>query len=183
MKKSNLFLFQIIILGLILGMTVMLNGCTKKQNNTTEPPNSSKTEISVVELGDLRIQLLSDTIVRIENKGPKGFEDRPSYIVLNRDDYDKIAYTIEKATHNMSGISFNNVTVTYNGQEHAITISGTLPSGVTVNYSDNAKTNAGTYNAVATFEYDTDNYNIFNNMVHFNRSSHKLLLSSIFNSM
>lgn len=95
MKKSNLFLFQIIILGLILGMTVMLNGCTKKQNNTTEPPNSSKTEISVVELGDLRIQLLSDTIVRIENKGPKGFENRPSYIVLNREDYDKISYTIE----------------------------------------------------------------------------------------
>lgn len=44
--------------------------------------------------GDLRIQLLGDTLVRIESKGPEGFEDRKSYTVVNRDDWgDKIAYT------------------------------------------------------------------------------------------
>ena len=49
-----------------------------------------------IELGALRVQLLSESIVRIENKGPKGFEDRPSYIVLNREDYPSVDYSIVK---------------------------------------------------------------------------------------
>ena len=47
--------------------------------------------------GDLRLQLLSETLVRIESKGPKGFEDRDSYTVVNRDNWgDKVAYTATK---------------------------------------------------------------------------------------
>jgi hypothetical protein len=34
--------------------------------------------------GDLRIQFLSSTLVRIEQKGPKGFEDRPSFTAVGR---------------------------------------------------------------------------------------------------
>lgn len=49
-----------------------------------------------IELGALRVQLLSESSVRIENKGPKGFEDRPSYIVLNREDYPSVDYSIVK---------------------------------------------------------------------------------------
>ena len=49
-----------------------------------------------ITLGTLRIQLLSESIVRIENKGPKGFEDRPSYIALNREDFPSVSYSIEK---------------------------------------------------------------------------------------
>ena len=33
----------------------------------------------------IRIQVLSPTLVRIEGAGPKGFEDRPTFIVANRD--------------------------------------------------------------------------------------------------
>ena len=44
----------------------------------------------------LRIQLLSNTIVRVENKGAKGFEDRPSYIVQNRDRYEEVSFTLEE---------------------------------------------------------------------------------------
>ena len=72
--------------------------------------------------------------------------------------------TINKATHNMSGISFNDVTVTYDGKEHVVEITGTLPSGVTVAYENNKATNAGVYNAVATFTYDTVNYNAISSM-------------------
>lgn len=35
--------------------------------------------------GDLRIQFLSPTLVRIEQKGPKGFEDRKTFTVVERD--------------------------------------------------------------------------------------------------
>ena len=72
-------------------------------------------------------------------------------------------YVINKATHNMSGISFNNVTVTYDGNEHEVVLEGTLPTGVEVTYTTNKGTNAGTYNAVATFTYDTANYNVIEN--------------------
>ena len=71
----------------------------------------------------------------------------------------KVAWTITKATYDMSGIKFENVTVTYDGSEHVIEITGTLPEGVTVSYTNNKGTNAGTYNATAKFTYDTANYN------------------------
>ena len=37
-----------------------------------------------VVLGALRIQVLSNTLVRIEEKGPRGFEDRATFNVLDR---------------------------------------------------------------------------------------------------
>jgi len=36
-------------------------------------------------IGDVRVQLLSDSLVRIELKGPAGFEDRETFHVVNRD--------------------------------------------------------------------------------------------------
>ncbi len=66
--------------------------------------------------------------------------------------------TIEKATFDMSGITFVDKTVTYDGTAHGIVITGTLPTGVTVTYSE-SKTNAGEYTFTATFAVeDTDNY-------------------------
>ena len=85
--------------------------------------------------------------------------------------------TINKATHNMSGITFNNVTVTYDGKEHEVVLDGTLPAGVTVSYTSNKGTNAGTYNAVATFAYDTVNYNAIADMtakLTINKATHNM---------
>ncbi|MBO5779071.1 MAG: DUF5110 domain-containing protein [Clostridia bacterium] len=48
-----------------------------------------------IELGKLRVQLLSDRMVRIEVKGSKGFEDRPSYTVQKRRGWDEVSYTSE----------------------------------------------------------------------------------------
>ena len=50
----------------------------------------------------------------------------------------------------ITGITFSNLTVDYDGQEHEITVSGTLPQGASVSYQNNKGTNAGTYNATAT---------------------------------
>ena len=66
--------------------------------------------------------------------------------------------TIEKATYDMSGISMANKTVTYNGQAHSLAIEGTLPTGVTVSYSNNDKTDAGIYTVTANFTGNA-NYN------------------------
>lgn len=51
---------------------------------------------STVEIENVRVQLLSDTLVRIEMKGYKGFENRASLNVVNRVNWEKIPYTMQK---------------------------------------------------------------------------------------
>ncbi len=48
------------------------------------PPAASAAPPGIV-TGNVRAQLLSDSLVRIELKGPAGFEDRETFHVLNRD--------------------------------------------------------------------------------------------------
>lgn len=50
----------------------------------------------------------------------------------------------------ITGITFESDTFVYDGQEKEIIVSGTIPNGVSVSYTSNKGTNAGTYNAVAT---------------------------------
>ncbi|MCI8384803.1 MAG: hypothetical protein HFJ33_08160, partial [Clostridia bacterium] len=60
--------------------------------------------------------------------------------------------TINKIAYDLpASVKFNDDTVTYDGQAHEILVEG-LPNGVTAKYVDNAGTDAGEYNAVATFE-------------------------------
>src|SRR5208282_5011773 len=47
-------------------------------------PAARATLPSVV-TGKVRVQLLSDSLVRIELKGPAGFEDRETFHIVNRD--------------------------------------------------------------------------------------------------
>ena len=63
--------------------------------------------------------------------------------------------TSDPSLKNITGITFENVTVTYDGSEHKAEISGTLPSGVSCTYTcggknGNSAVNAGTYNVSAT---------------------------------
>ena len=66
---------------------------------------------------------------------------------------------VQKATYDMSGITFTDATYTYDGTEKELVISGTLPNGLTVSYSPNKLTNAGSLEVTATFNGDFDNYN------------------------
>ena len=43
--------------------------------------------------GNVRVELLRDTLVRIEAEGPKGFENRPSFTVEKRTGWDEVAFT------------------------------------------------------------------------------------------
>ncbi len=92
MKKFNLRfkLLATITLAVICALSI---GVFTSYRVTAQGDQS---EISQVIVNDtVRIQLLSDTLVRAEVKGPKGFEDRASYYVLNRNDWDKVNYTID----------------------------------------------------------------------------------------
>ena len=62
--------------------------------------------------------------------------------------------TIVKGEYDLSGITFENKEVSYDGSPHSLEITGTLPEGVTVTYENNNKVDAGTYEVVAKFEGD-----------------------------
>ena len=71
-----------------------------------------------------------------------------------------VSWTIAKASYNMSGVTFADQTVVYDGEPHSLEISGTLPSGVTVSYTGNGQTEIGEYTVTATFTVaDPANYN------------------------
>ena len=66
--------------------------------------------------------------------------------------------TINKANYNMSNVKFANSTVTFDNKAHSIVATG-LPDGVKVTYTNNGKTNAGTYKVTANFAGDSARYN------------------------
>ena len=71
----------------------------------------------------------------------------------------EIAWTIAKATCDMSGITFPDAVKKYDGASHSLEIVGTLPEGVTVAYYGNDRTDRGVYTVIARFSPpDEDNY-------------------------
>ena len=72
--------------------------------------------------------------------------------------------TIAKDTYDMSGVSFDGATVTYDGEAHSLAIAGNLPYGVSVNYINNAQVNAGEHTVTAKFTGDYTNYNTIDDM-------------------
>ena len=73
--------------------------------------------------------------------------------------------TVQKARYDMSGVSFSDARFEYDGKEHSIVITGTLPEGVTVTYTPgNTYTEVGTYEITAVFSCDTENYEAIENM-------------------
>ncbi|WP_264230271.1 DUF6273 domain-containing protein [Acholeplasma laidlawii] len=66
--------------------------------------------------------------------------------------------TINKATYDLSGLTFNGESYTYDGSVRSLSIEGTLPEGVNVSYENNNQSNAGVYTVTANFTYDETNY-------------------------
>jgi len=71
-----------------------------------------------------------------------------------------ITVDITRAVIDMSGVSFTSQTFTYNGQARSIFIVGELPNGVSVSYSNNARTQVGRHSVVALFEL-SDEHNFY----------------------
>ena len=66
--------------------------------------------------------------------------------------------TIEKAEYDMSGVTFDSKAFVYDGEKHTLEINGTLPKGVSVNYTNNWLTDIGSITATAKFSGDYHNY-------------------------
>lgn len=58
--------------------------------------------------------------------------------------------TILSPDVDITGITFDDLKVIYDGEPHSITVSGELPNGVSVSYQNNTATEVGVYEACAT---------------------------------
>lgn len=75
-----------------------------------------------------------------------------------------VQITVSKADYDMSGVSFENKTVTYDGTTQTISVNGTLPTGadgvqVTVTYGA-GRNGVGSTVVTATFATESGNYNV-----------------------
>jgi hypothetical protein len=71
-----------------------------------------------------------------------------------------------RITYDMSGVTFVDKTVAYDGQPHKIEIGGTLPAGVTVSYTGNGQTDIGEHQIIAEFSVaNPATHNVPSNMV------------------
>ncbi len=83
----------------------------EKQFEGTKLTEDKSYSVATLVYGDTRIQLLTDSLVRIENKSNGKYEDRNSYIVYNRDSFgDKVTYSTQR-TDDGYKISTQNYTV------------------------------------------------------------------------
>ena len=82
--------------------------------------------------------------------------DREHY---NKPDSLSCSWSIDKGEYDLSGVTWNyTVPFAYDGTEKSVYLVG-LPEGLIPSYSGNAAAELGTYNAVATFQYDAEHYN------------------------
>lgn len=61
---------------------------------TPDEVSGEPSDISEVKIGDLRVQLLSDTLFRIEERSNGKFENRPSYLVPTREGWEETQFEV-----------------------------------------------------------------------------------------
>ena len=150
-------------------------------NSEYKNPSSIKAVLTIVEEEKVELSMESQSFVydgevhQLEITGlPEGYEvsynlndiinvgvyEIEANVVHNDKSWTLNAtLTITKSTYDMSGISFENKTVTYDEKIHYLEISGTLPDGVDVEYLNNGQAEVGSYEVVAKFYGDPNNYN------------------------
>lgn len=91
-------------------------------------------------------------------------------------------FQIKKAKYDMSKVVFEDASVVYNGEKQNLVISGTLPSGVSVSYSEGL-VNVGSKVITASFTGDASNYEVITSMTATLTVTEKVLEASMFDNI
>lgn len=112
------------------GMVMLVSFCfaTHAQSSSSQS----------VESGDVRVQLLSSTLVRIELKGPEGFEDRNTFHIVNReqDSWHVPAYTEKTVSDTVEIITTNYIVRVPQNATNLDGVSVTAPDGTELYHYD-----------------------------------------------
>ncbi len=69
-----------------------------------------------------------------------------------------VAWSIARARYDLAGVTLDDLSVPYDGRPHELKISGTLPVGLTVSYTNNVRTLPGTNEVTACIAGSIPNY-------------------------
>uniref|UniRef100_UPI001CF83D1D FG-GAP-like repeat-containing protein n=1 Tax=Penaeicola halotolerans TaxID=2793196 RepID=UPI001CF83D1D len=97
------------------------------------------------------VSLLSGTLARAAGEDVGTYAITQGSLAANANysiDFTGADFTITPAT--ITGISFADASFTYDGTEKSLAITGALPTGTTVSYANNGRTDAGTQEVTAT---------------------------------
>jgi alpha-glucosidase (family GH31 glycosyl hydrolase) len=92
-EKKRKITALILCLCMLVSAFQMVGTASAAEGAEVDPAVQADADDYSVVIGEVRVQLLSDTLARVEVKGPKGFEDRETYHVTGRD-WDGAAYTV-----------------------------------------------------------------------------------------
>lgn len=76
--------FQIVLFFALSNVNVSKANAIEQRNLSAGVQVSSEEAKTGIIIGNVRVQVLSSTLVRLEVKGAKGFEDRKTYFIVNR---------------------------------------------------------------------------------------------------
>ncbi|MDE6614743.1 MAG: hypothetical protein K2K24_04455, partial [Clostridia bacterium] len=71
---------------------------------------------------------------------------------------------IEKGDYVLEGITFDGASYPYDGEEHSLAITGTLPDWISVTYEGNGQSEIGSHTVTAKFTHTNNNYNEIESM-------------------
>ena len=90
--------------------------------------------------------------VAYENNGQTAVGVYYVKAIISADNYNTLELTaiLRIKTRSISGVALSDLTVEYDGNEHELVVSGTIPEGVTVEYTDNVRKDVGEQKVTAT---------------------------------
>ena len=156
MKK----IFWILVL---MSTLITLVACGGSNNPPIDPP--AKLDITNVSLSDKTVTydgnehsilvvgtLPTGVTVSYTNNGKSAVGTYQVTATLSGEAYNTkvLSATLTISAKIISGISLSDLTVTYDGNEHSLVVTGEIPTGVSVTYTNNNKTDVGTYEVTAT---------------------------------
>ena len=98
MKKSkNRILSLVLCAACIMGTVAPATLVSANDESVPVAVQMNEHGYASEEIGNIRVQILSPTLIRLEEKGPKGFEDRKTFHISNRDNWEGTEVTREDA--------------------------------------------------------------------------------------
>ncbi|MDR0431729.1 MAG: DUF5110 domain-containing protein, partial [Bifidobacteriaceae bacterium] len=121
-----------------IGATLIMLGLTASGSLTGLAPAAAVATAQPVVIGDVRVQPLSDTLVRIELKGPNGFEDRATYHAVGRDEFGGLPATVTN----------NGITTTVSTSAYSVAVPSAAKNLSGVRITDTAGRSLWNYSAL-----------------------------------
>ena len=87
-RKKNRILSLVLCASIVLSGGAPMTFASAADENVAVAAQVNENGYTSEIIGRVRVQVLSPTVVRLEEQGPEGFEDRETFHIANRDNWE-----------------------------------------------------------------------------------------------